>query len=66
MMDKLDQMATQILAGMLSNPSILAPHHQYGFGLVNVTESQLSGYAVAFAYELIDAIERPRDNGLTK
>lgn len=49
------EIASRILAGLVSNPAVIATNPMQGFKLVNCTESQIAQYAVALADELFKA-----------
>jgi len=45
--------ATRILAGLVANPSIIAPRENCGWSLCNITENQIAIYAVVLAEALM-------------
>ena len=49
------EIASQILAGLCANPSVIAHNHNCGWSLVNCTDADLAGYAVSLADALIAA-----------
>jgi len=49
------EVAAQILAGFAANPAIFAQNDRCGWTLVNVSDADISGYAVRLAGQLIDA-----------
>lgn len=52
-MDDHLEVASRILAGLASNPAIIASDPQCGWSLVNCKDSELAGYAWKLANELI-------------
>ena len=48
----IEQASIQILAGLVSNPSIIQPCAQQGFRLENCSEEQLCAWAVRLALTL--------------
>lgn len=67
MNDRLE-IASRILAGFAANPAIFAPNPQCGWSLVNATDEDIVGYALALADTLADgeqitAARKPNDQG---
>jgi hypothetical protein len=58
--------AVKIMAGLVANPSIIAPRHDCGWGLVNCTPLQLADYAWYLARELERAQQQPKAEGATE
>lgn len=47
--------ASRLLAGLLSNPNVVAYNATHGWGLINVSDATIAGYAVHLADKLIAA-----------
>ena len=49
--------AIEIMKGLVSNPSVVAPDSRIGWGLANCTEGQLATYALGLADSLLATIK---------
>lgn len=49
------QIASRILAGLVANPNVVAHNHNCGWSLVNCTDSDIAGYALKLADDLMAA-----------
>lgn len=62
-------LAAQILSGFAANPAIFQPNERCGWSLVNATDSDIAGYAIRLADELLNANDQmpqkyfPAQNG---
>jgi hypothetical protein len=54
-MNDYERAAVQILQGLVANPSIIAPNPNCGWGLVNMTDSQLVLYATHLAQLILNS-----------
>jgi hypothetical protein len=49
--------AIKILAGLVSNPAVIAQDFREGWTLVNCSENYIAGYAIKLADALIERLE---------
>ena len=60
------EIASRVLAGFAANPAVFAHNSRNGWSLVNATDSDLAGYSLKLADELIEFHDAKLESLATK